>query len=46
MIYFVSSKAGGCEHFICTSCKTEFCRMCLALFYSPTKKSGNKKIFN
>ncbi|CAF4044021.1 unnamed protein product [Rotaria sp. Silwood2] len=30
-------QAGGCEHFTCTECKTEFCRMCSALFYSPKK---------
>jgi hypothetical protein len=44
MIYFISSKAGGCEHFTCNSCKTEFCRMCSALFYSTTKNPVKKDI--
>ncbi|CAF0811038.1 unnamed protein product [Rotaria sp. Silwood1] len=30
-------RAGGCEHFTCTKCHTEFCRMCSTLFYSPKK---------
>ncbi|CAF4929174.1 unnamed protein product [Rotaria sp. Silwood1] len=28
-------KPGGCEHFTCCQCKTEFCRICSALFYNP-----------
>jgi hypothetical protein len=34
---FVYSKAGGCEHYTCGACKTEFCRMCWALFYDSKK---------
>ncbi|CAF3298632.1 unnamed protein product [Rotaria socialis] len=30
-------KPGGCEHFTCTTCGTEFCRVCSALFYNPKK---------
>ncbi|CAF1348064.1 unnamed protein product [Rotaria magnacalcarata] len=30
-------KPGGCEHFTCEPCKTEFCRVCSALFYNPRK---------
>jgi hypothetical protein len=37
IIYFVSSKAGGCEHFTCDKCKTDFCRMCSVLFCVPSK---------
>ncbi|CAF1251018.1 unnamed protein product [Rotaria sordida] len=28
-------KPGGCEHFTCKQCRTEFCRICSALFYNP-----------
>jgi len=28
-------RAGGCEHFTCSTCKTEFCRICSALFNNP-----------
>ncbi|CAF1129583.1 unnamed protein product [Adineta ricciae] len=31
-------KAGGCEHFTCPRCHTEFCRICSALFYNPKKR--------
>ncbi|CAF0776980.1 unnamed protein product [Rotaria sordida] len=32
-------QAGGCEHFTCKQCQTEFCRMCSALFYSSKKNT-------
>ena len=32
---FFSSQPGGCEHFRCPQCSTEFCRICSALFYNP-----------
>ncbi|CAF0734969.1 unnamed protein product [Adineta steineri] len=31
-------QAGGCEHFTCKQCHTDFCRMCSAFFYSPSKE--------
>ncbi|CAF1364214.1 unnamed protein product [Adineta ricciae] len=31
-------EAGGCEHYTCLTCKTDFCRMCSTLFYSPSKE--------
>ncbi|UJR36518.1 hypothetical protein I4U23_029239 [Adineta vaga] len=38
-------EAGGCEHFTCPQCKTDFCRMCSTLFCSP-KKGQNCKNAN
>ncbi|CAF3343835.1 unnamed protein product [Rotaria socialis] len=35
---------GGCEHFICKYCKTDFCRMCSSLFYSLEKNKKCPKV--
>ncbi|UJR09583.1 hypothetical protein I4U23_013818 [Adineta vaga] len=32
-------QAGGCEHFRCPRCATEFCRICSALFYNPERNT-------
>ncbi|CAF4267887.1 unnamed protein product, partial [Adineta steineri] len=36
-------QAGGCEHFTCRECHTEFCRICSALFHNPKNKSVCKR---
>ncbi len=38
------SQAGGCEHFRCPACKTEFCRICSALFYNPEHNTVRNRI--
>ncbi|CAF3815432.1 unnamed protein product, partial [Adineta steineri] len=35
-------QAGGCEHFTCRECHTEFCRICSALFHNPKNKSTHE----
>lgn len=38
------SEAGGCEHFTCPKCRTEFCRICSNYFYNPTHNTVDHRL--
>ena len=44
MIDLISSVAGGCQHYHCPNCQSDFCRMCPEFLYSPNGHRVSKSI--